>query len=88
MVNREIYDQLQEIAHEITALKNVYGIEKIGIALDSSLSSRHNVQSKEIPNMTEGLIIFAVQYYIAATLNLMVNGNFKYYVQFNEASAW
>ena len=88
MVNREIYDRLQEIAHEITALKNIYGITKVGIALDSSLSSRHNVPSQEIPNMTEGLVIYAVQYYIAATLNLMVNGNFKYFVQFNEASAW
>ena len=66
----------------------MYGITKVGLALDTSLSSRHNVPSKEVPNMTEGLIIFAVQYYIAAALNLMVNGNFKYFVQFNEASAW
>ena len=85
---RDIYDQVIEIANEITALKNIYGITKIGFALQSSVSNRHNVANAEDSTLTDGQVIYDTQMKLFKTLMYMINGQKNYFVQFDESAAW
>ncbi len=84
---RDLFNEIQEIAHEINALKNLYGITKIGFALDTSVSKKYNVTSQDDTN-TEAFIIFRIQAYIATLMSEMVNGPKNFIVQYDESSAW
>ena len=84
---QDFFSDIQEIAQEINALKKLYGINKFGFALDSSVSERYNVPFEGTP-VTEALIIFAVQTVIVNVLSVMVNGPTAFVVQYDESSAW
>ncbi len=79
---------LQEIAHEINALKNLYNITKIGFALDTSVSDRHNVPAKDDSSLTEAQIIYRTQAVIVALLSEMIYGQKNYIAQYDETSSW
>ena len=87
---QDFFSDIQEIAQEINALKNLYGITKIGFALDSSVSERYNVpfEDKLLVGFTEAQSIFAVQTVIVNILSAMVNGAQNFVVQYDESSAW
>lgn len=87
-VYRELYNNIQEIAHEINALKNLYNITKIGFALDTSVSDRHNVPAKDDSSLTEAQIIYRTQAVIVALLSEMIYGQKNYIAQYDETSSW
>jgi hypothetical protein len=60
---RDVLDNLMEIGQELTYLKNVYNISKLGFAIDSSISNRHNVQDNfdQSSQLQNGQSIFKFQ---------------------------
>jgi len=42
-VYEEVYENLFKIANEITAIKDIFAITKLGFLIDSSISQRHDV---------------------------------------------
>jgi hypothetical protein len=86
---RDVYNDVLEIALEITQLKNIYNVTKIAWLFDSALSSVHN--AKEIHNtgnLENGHNIFHFEILLLQALVLIINSQMNYFVQYNEQSAW
>ena len=86
---RDVYDDVLEIALEITQLKNNYNITKIAWLFDSALSSVY--AQKEIKNtdkLENGHNIFHFEILLLQALVLIINSQMNYFIQYDEQSAW
>ncbi len=84
-----MYDDVLEIALEITQLKNNYNITKIAWLFDSALSSVHaQKEVKNTGNLENGHNIFHFEILLLQALVLIINSQMNYFVQYDEQTAW